>query len=65
MMAIGRSYLMTGRVRTAEEVLSEIARVDMEQIMRAANICFESAPAIAAIGPKAGVKAALDAFEVK
>ncbi len=64
MMAIGRSYLTTGKVRTPQEVLDAIAAVNMDQIMTTAKLCFEKAPAIAAIGPKAGVKAALDAFEV-
>ena len=36
MMSIGRSYLLLGKVRSDEEVLAEISKVDMEQVNRLA-----------------------------
>ena len=62
MMAIGRSYLMTGEVKSAEQVLSSIANVTMDDVMAAAKICFAAPPALAAIGPKDGVEKAAAAF---
>lgn len=37
MMSIGRSYLLLGKVRSDEEVLEEISKVDMEQVNRLAK----------------------------
>ena len=65
MLGIGEGLLLTGRVLTKEEILSNIARVGLDDVRRvAADIFRERRLNLAAIGPAVGGTAAHDALHL-
>nr|WP_122011581.1 pitrilysin family protein [Maliibacterium massiliense] len=57
MMSIGKSYLLTGRVHSEQEMLDRIDAVTLQDVVALTRQCFDVQPAVSVVGPKQGDEA--------